>query len=234
MWKRKKNTFRLIFDLSSPLNGSINSYIHDMFASVSYSSLDDALKLVRDCGPGAFMAKTDIKAAFRLLPIRPDQYHLFCFSWEGKFYFDRALAMGCRSVCSLFESVSTAIEHLAIYKAILWIIHYLDDFFIVRSKKGDCQADLSAFLALLEELGVPYALEKTVLPDQVMQFTGIEVDTIQERARLPGDKIQDCLQALRSLKNKKKCQLRELESLLGKLSFACKVIVPGRAFLRRM
>ena len=232
--KKVKNTFRLIFDLSSPRNGSINDYIHDMFSSVSYSSLDDALKLVRDCGPGAFMAKTDIKSAFRLLPIRPDQYHLFCFSWEGEFFFDRSLQLGCRSACNLFESVSSAIEHLAIHRAIRWIIHYLDDFFLVRTSRDGAKADLVAFLALLDELGIPYALEKTIGPFQILPFTGIEIDTLKEVARLPEDKIKDCLFALSCLRDRKKCQRRELESLIGRLSFACKVVVPGRAFLRRL
>ena len=32
----------------------------------------------------------------------------------------------------------------------------------------------------------------------------------------------------------KKLTLRELQSLIGTLNFACKVIVPGRSFLRRL
>ena len=232
--KKIKGTFRLIFDLSSPTGRSVNDHIDDVFASVSYSSFDDALNLVRSCGPGAYMAKTDIKSAFRLLPIRPDQYHLFCFSWEGKFYFDRCMQMGCRSACSRFESVSTAIEHLALHRAIEWIIHYLDDFMLVRPDRFRCKADLNAFLTLCDEIGIPYALEKTCDPAQVMPFVGIEIDTINEMARLPEDKLKECKQALQQLRLKRRCQLRELQSLIGKLSFACRVIVPGRAFLKRL
>ena len=37
-----------------------------------------------------------------------------------------------------------------------------------------------------------------------------------------------------SSNKKRACTLRELQSILGLLSFACSVIIPGRAFLKRL
>ncbi|VDI06106.1 Hypothetical predicted protein [Mytilus galloprovincialis] len=53
-------------------------------------------------------------------------------------------------------------------------------------------------------------------------------------ARLPMEKIEKILQLLSKYKCKRSISLRELQSLLGLLNFACGVIIPGRAFLRRL
>ena len=47
-------------------------------------------------------------------------------------------------------------------------------------------------------------------------------------ARLPEDKLAICQLLLQ------KVTLRELQSLIGVLNFACSVIMPGRAFLRQL
>ena len=53
----------------------MNTCIDDEFASVSYMTIMDAIKMVVKCGKGAFMYKTDVKSAFRLIPLPPEQYH---------------------------------------------------------------------------------------------------------------------------------------------------------------
>lgn len=52
--------FRLIVDLSSPQGGSVNDGIDPKLCSLSYSSVDEAVARVRQCGPGALMAKLDL------------------------------------------------------------------------------------------------------------------------------------------------------------------------------
>ena len=42
------------------------------------------------------------------------------------------------------------------------------------------------------------------------------------------------LEELQSFSTRKKCTKRQLLSLIGKLSFACKVVPAGRIFLRRL
>ena len=52
--------------------------------------------------------------------------------------------------------------------------------------------------------------------------------------RLPEKKIQEISESLAQLKGRKKCTKRELLSLIGKLSFASKIIPSGRTFIRRL
>ena len=73
---KKSGSFFLILDLSTNHAGSVNDGIDIDEFSVSYCTLDDAIALVRDAGDSPFMAKLDIKHAFRLCPVRPSEWPL--------------------------------------------------------------------------------------------------------------------------------------------------------------
>ena len=63
---------------------------------------------------------------------------------------------------------------------------------------------------------------------------GIEIDSVNQSIRIPQDKYLELLQLLESWKGRKKCTKRELLSLIGSLSFASKVVKPGRMFLHSL
>ena len=52
--------------------------------------------------------------------------------------------------------------------------------------------------------------------------------------RLPLEKIIKIKKALITSYKRKKIKLKELQSLIGLLNFACLVVCPGRTFLRRL
>ena len=53
-------------------------------------------------------------------------------------------------------------------------------------------------------------------------------------ARLPEEKLQKCRSLLTEFLSRRSVCLKELQSLIGLLNFTCLVVVPGRAFLRRL
>ena len=57
-------------------------------ASVKYATIDEAIQLIKSAGPGCFLAKTDVKNAFRIIPIHPDDYGLLGMQWRGLYYYD--------------------------------------------------------------------------------------------------------------------------------------------------
>ena len=61
---------------------------------------------------------------------------------------------------------------------------------------------------------------------------GIEVDSVAEVTRLPDKKFTELLATLATWSTRTECTKRELLSLIGSLSFAAKVVQPGRTFLR--
>ena len=107
------NKWRLITDMSVPRNLSINSFIKQEDATLQYRSFDEALKLVRDQGPGAFMAKSDLDSAFRRIPMDHHSLPYLGMLVNGLYYYNRNLSFGAKSSCAVFEKVSTAIEWCA-------------------------------------------------------------------------------------------------------------------------
>lgn len=235
--KKKPNSWRLIHNLSYPnrLEVSVNAGISDESASVQYASIDVAIHYIKHLGRTVYMGKTDILSAFRIIPVHPDDYELLGFHWEGKFYVDRCLAMGCRTSCKIFETLSTCLEWIALHKLhVAGMVHVLDDFLVLGPSRQHTIAHLSAFIDLCHDIGIPLSADKTVFPVQIIEFLGITLDSILMEARLPLDKILKCCATLDSMLSKATCSVKEMQSLIGLLNFACSIIQPGRAFLRRM
>ena len=232
---KKDGTFRIILDLSSPRGQSVNEGISKEQFSVKYSSFDDAVSLVRSFGAYTFMAKLDIKHAFRLCPVRPDQWSLLGYCWDGQYFVDTRLPFGSRSSPFIFNAFADLLLWILVFVcAVPSIIHYLDDFFLCASSSEECQAHMDTMVSLFSELGVPLAVDKTVGPATSVTYLGIEIDSSNLSIRLPVDKFEELLSLLALWKGKKKCTKRELLSLIGSLSFAAKVVKPGRMFLRRL
>jgi len=79
MPKKSSGEFRLIHNLSFPPNESVNDFIDRDDCSVKYSSVDEAVKLIQNLGSNALLAKCDIKSAFRLLRLNPNDFDLTGF-----------------------------------------------------------------------------------------------------------------------------------------------------------
>ncbi|XP_070586420.1 uncharacterized protein [Erythrolamprus reginae] len=234
--KRAAGEFRLIHHLSFPPGNSVNDHIPDDLCSVRYTSFDTAVSVVRECGPGALMGKCDIKSAFRLLPIHPEDFDLLGFQFEGGGFVDRALPMGCSVSCSLFEKFSSFLEWAHVKSSgIRSVVHYLDDFLFAGPAGSDeCQRGMAGFQGLCGDLDVPLAHEKTEGPTTRLTFLGIEVDSVAQTCRLPEDKLARLRDTVRVVRAARRVTLRQVQELAGLLNFACRVIAPGRAFMFRL
>ena len=234
--KKTPGEYRVIHNLSYPYDEtSVNSNIPRECATVQYATISDAIKHINFHGRGCFLAKTDIKSAFRLLPVHPDDRHLLGLKWDGYYYFDTCLPMGCSSSCKLFEMFSTSLEWIILQKLNnVNVIHVLDDFLFIAPTFDLCEAALNIFLKICMDIGVPIAEEKTMGPSQVLPFVGIELDTKLMVARLPVDKIEKFSNLVQEVIHSKSIKLHQLQSLCGMLNFASGIITPARAFNRRL
>ena len=111
--KKDPSEFPSIHHLSYPKGSSVNDHIHEEFSSVRYASISDAISVIKKLGAGCFMAKTDIKSAFRIIPVHPKDHPLLGMKWANQYYYDRALPIGCSSSCAIFEAFSSALEWLS-------------------------------------------------------------------------------------------------------------------------
>lgn len=233
--KKEPGHYRLIHDLSFPKNNSVNSHIDPSFSTVHYELLDVCVEKVRALGSGCFIAKADLKDAFRIIPIHPSNYRLLGFTWNSAYYYDCMLPMGCSVSCAIFEELSSAIQWILTSKlAVEHMSHILDDFIFFGSDFSVCDRYLQTFLSLSQSLNLPIKEEKTVRPSTLVSLHGIEVNTRTLELCLPWDKVVTTREKLSLMVKKKKVRLKVLQSLIGSLAFACRAIAPGRTFLRRL
>ena len=86
--KKHSPEWRTIHHLSFPQGTSINDHIPKYPYSRSYVRVDDVICILQSLGKGAFLAMTDLKSAFRLIPIHPDDWNLLGIYWQSQYYVD--------------------------------------------------------------------------------------------------------------------------------------------------
>lgn len=62
--------WRMITDLSCPRSSSVNNGISLHLCSLCYSSVDDAVAIVRQIGRETLLIELDIKDAYRIVPVQ--------------------------------------------------------------------------------------------------------------------------------------------------------------------
>ncbi len=233
---KKNGKWRVIMHLSAPPGTSINDHISRDDYSLTYSSVDDAVRILSQLGRGALMAKADLRAAFRMVPVHPEDWDRLGIFWRGCYYVDTRLPFGLRSAPFLFNQYA---------EALLWIIqhnysihhsiHYLDDYFFAASPASSlCQIHIGQFLTACQRLGVPVAMDKLEGPTTCLTFLGIQLDSNSQQLRLPDEKLFELQTLISSWLGRRKTTKRKLLSIIGKLAFAARVVPAGRLFLRRM
>ena len=233
---KKMGGYRLITHLSYPPGLSVNEHIDDIYASVRYSSFDNAVNMIKTLGKGCLIGTTDIKSAFRLLPCFPGEFDLLGIKLHNEYFIDKMAPMGLKISCLAWEKVATFLNWLIINRSgSKTVDHYLDDFFFAGSPLCcECANLMSQFQDICEELGIPIASEKTQSPTTCLTYLGYELDTIEMKIKIPPEKVFNILQKVKDALALKKITLKELQSLTGSLQFCAKAMPSARAFIRRM
>ena len=227
--------WRLITDLSYPPGLSVNDGIDYDLCSLKYISVDRVAEVIARYPPGALLAKIDIESAYRLVPVHPLDRPLQAVEWGGAIYVDPMLPFGLCSAPKLFNAVADALDWYLRDCGIRHVFHYLDDFIVIGPPHSpECAGALATIDWACSQLGVPIAEHKRDGPTTCLTFLGIEVDTVASQLRLPQEKLLRLRSQLDDWGDRKVCQRRELESLVGILHHACRVVRSGRTFVRRM
>jgi hypothetical protein len=233
--RKRSSKVRRIHHLSWPRNASVNDSIPDAEACIQYDMIDCAINNILLAGRGSNLVKLDLESAFRHVPVRPEDWHLLGFTWEHRLYYDVVLGFGCRSALYIFNLFAEALHWILQHHLPARIRHYLDDFLKVFAPDvplTTVQQALEWVLALGEQLGLHFQPLKVCGPSTVLEFLGIELDTVQLEARLPLEKLSYLKEMLTSWTCRTHTTLRDIQELTGFLQFASQVIPTARAFLR--
>lgn len=233
--KQDSHQVRLIHDCSRPQGGALNDFaVNDPF---SYQSVQDAVSFIK---PSSYLAKVDLASAYRSVKIHPDDWKLAGLAWtfsgevNPTVLIDSRLMFGAKKSPYVFHQLSQAVCRIMAYHGFPNVICYLDDFLVIGDSKTDCQAAFTYLLKLLRTLGFSINYGKLVGPTKVLTFLGIELNVNLMILRLPEEKLGKFLQEVNCMYNAKNASKRQLQSLVGRLSWACQAIQGGRPYIRRL
>ena len=229
-------SYRLVLDLSQPEGDSVNDGIDKNEFPTEYTHFDKATDMVRRLGKGCKLTKIDIKHAYRILPVRMEDWPLLVYQWEGQYYVDLVLPFGGRSSSSIFTSFADLINWILTNKRNLNSIHYSDDYLLASppAPSNQAQEDLQSFKSTFHSLRVPIAEDKLIGPTTCLTFIGIMINTVAFLVSIPPDKTQEIMDQMPKWCSRRTCTQVQLQSFVGKLNFFAKVIRPGRIFTRRL
>ena len=74
--------------------------------SVVYASVDNAVEIIRGLGLGTELVKMNLKDAYRVIPVHPQDLHILGIQWCGDTFVDWSLSFGLRSATKIFTAFS--------------------------------------------------------------------------------------------------------------------------------
>ena len=235
--KRDSDERRVILDLSWPLASSVNAGIDkDIYEGLhyhlSYPTVDQIAELIVQKGRGCLIYKCDLKRAYRQFPVDPRDYPLLGYSWNNAFFFDVVLPVGLRPAALACQRVTSAVVFVCETRG-YDLLNYLDDFMGIEPA-CTAQEAFQYLRFLLRDLGLVESTNKACPPGTRRTCLGVEFDTVQMTISVTADRLRELTQLLDLWLVKDKVTKRQLQSLIGKLSFVCKCVRQSRIFLIRL
>ena len=230
---------RLVVDYSSPHDDPDHPSLNDLISkedfSLTYTKIDEAIKIIQTYGPNTWLCKTDLTDAFKQIMVHPSVWGYQGIRWRNKYYFFTRLVFGCRSSPALFDQLSRMIVWIAKNNyGIDVMLFLLDDFLCIDKPDHNAFRTMAILTLILNKLRIPYSLKKTVGPVYSLEYLGLILDTVNMLCQLPDDKLCRMKRMITEFLGKVECTKREMLSLCGNLSYASRVVVSGRSFMFRL
>ena len=227
---------RVIIDLSFPQGLSVNAGVDkDIYLNTPFTlklpTIDNITTQVKALGRGCKLYKVDISRAFRHIKLDPSDYDLLGLRHDT-YYVDTWLPFGYRNGSALFQRISDAVRHIMRQRQ-FDVINYIDDILGI-DVPSKIDASFDALRSLLHELGFQISQKKLQPPTTKLNCLGIVVDTVNFTVSVPTEKLQEITSKCLQWRQKKFCNKKQLQSLLGSLLYISKCVRTSRFFLNRL
>lgn len=240
--KSDKNR-RFVLDLSFPKGRGINDGINkDVYqgeeVNLRYPTVDDLVNLIykrKQENPTAkiLLWKRDLKSCYRQFHLCPGSVHLVGYKFENKYWYDLVLAMGSSSSAQICQKITDLVRYIFENRYDDEVRNFLDDFFSA-SLEYTARESYENLGQLLKILGIEEGQDKACPPNTQMVVLGILFNTTTMTLSLTPEKMQELIAELAKWTNRTKCSLRQMQSLIGRLSFAAGVVRSGRVYMARL
>jgi hypothetical protein len=228
---------RLVNDHGAPYDGTdVNSNIDIITATLFTFQVAMALLLL--AGKGALMFKYDVTAAYKVLNLHPQDWHLNGESLPGAWSFSVKPNFGARSAGKLWDALGGLAEFIFRHVATLiiafhFLVRYSDDYMeIIPPCTNHMFTALTVFAAVSaksHELGL--SIGKFTFPSTKIVWLGLVLDSMTMTAELTNERRLYLLHHIQLWMKRSYASPKEIESFHGHLQFAASIIRHGRFFL---
>ncbi|KAB5589206.1 hypothetical protein CTheo_7349 [Ceratobasidium theobromae] len=238
--KSTPGEFRIIQDLSfprdSPTNSSVNAEIDTSAYSCLWGFFDDIVEIVLSSPPGTTAATLDVDAAYRRMPIHPDDQPNLVVSWDNTFFVDHCAPFGAASSNGIFGRCGDAMQLILIALLKLTVRKWVDDFIVFRPPPDlpGGTTSIDDIYAIAFPLGWPWKHAKTCPFAPIFTFLGFVWSIPDRTVSIPTAKHQKYLARLDAWLALAESNLTELQQLTGTLVHCTHVIPEGRAWLSNL
>ena len=224
---------RVVGNLKHPNGFSFNEGICEdekAIWPVEMTNAKDIANMIIDAGQGSMLACTDMKDAYKMIPVDLSQRNLQAYKFCGAVFIELKLIFGDKLACLFFDRFHYCILNAFVYPEAP--MHRsaqgrtVDDIPSVVpevAKERLCKF-VEAYRSSLKSLKIEAADDdptctKAFDMSQDGEVLGTRFNTIEMTWSMPHGKLHKLINQLRSLAEGKVYPLRELESIVGKLTY---------------
>ncbi|XP_029184192.2 uncharacterized protein LOC114952381 [Acropora millepora] len=235
--KRNSSKLRVVHDLSFPDGASVNSGIPkdsylDNDHKLQLPGVDRLIQFIRSHGPHCLIYKKDLARAFRQIPVDPKDVSFLGFPVNNQLYFHTCFPFGLRSATMVCQRVTKAVIHILSSEGYVADV-YIDDFYGVE-KTELAGVAFNRMTELFKELGLAASPAKDQLPNTQMLVLGIWFNTDDMTISVPEFRLLELRAEISHWLTLEQATKHQLQVLVGKLSYVCSCVRPGRAFMSRL
>jgi hypothetical protein len=181
-----------------------------------------------------YFCRIDLKDAYLSVPVFPAHRPYLAFDWDGQYYQWTCLPFGLATAPLVFTKLMKPVLASLRSRGVR-VVAYLDDLLIMDQNATFLTQEVLQLTHLLSTLGFLVNCEKSVLvPSRQIRFLGLDISSEDMTLRLPPDKLRNLRSSIGKLQRPLPIHFKELESVLGKLSFAASAITPAPLHMRAL
>ncbi len=183
---------------------------------------------------GDWIAKIDLTDAYLTVPLHPDDRKFLQFSWMGSLYEYTCVAFGLASAPRVFTKLMKPLVAYFRSRGVRMVI-YLDDILLIAESADSLNDHITLVQGTLESVGFVVNVGKSILvPTQQLEFLGFWLDSREWILSLTTEKIQRIRLRCSKLLRSDACSIRDLQSILGLLSWCIPAIPYAQANYRAL
>jgi len=193
--KQMLDKWKLIMDLSSLENSSVNDGISKEDCNFHYTSLDTAVEQVSKLRKGCFMAKMDIKSTYRNIPVAPSDRRILGFRgslhWQSTSFWSPLSANNFFCCCWCPPEDHDPSRYLLGNSLCRRFLHCWESWLTGMPEKHATKICLASLLNRQKQG-----------PVTTITFLGIEINSTAMEIHLPRDKLTHIYDILKDWRNR--------------------------------